>query len=296
MIRKYGLGLLALIGLVIALSMVVLSGRKTKAPPIPFAPPKPPYTSFIAGSGVVEASSENILIGTPFNEIATEVFVRAGDHVKKGTPLFQLDIRTFVAELNEAKARRAQAAVDYENQSTQLQFYDSLQDKRAVSETDYQQRFYAKETARVAIIEADTRIERAQTFIDRSTIRAPMDGEVLQVNIRPGETANLNPFNNVALITFGPVCPLHIRISIDEDDAWRFKPGMPAKAFVRGNSALSFPLQFVRVEPLIVPKRQLTGATVERVDTRVLQAIYTFDQEPPSIYVGQVMDVYVQGE
>jgi len=294
--RKYVLPAGAVLGLGIAVAMVVWSGLKTPAPPIPFAPAKPPYACYIAGSGTIEAESENILIGTPFNEIVTDVFVQAGSRVKKGSPLFQLDIRTFAAQLAEAKTRRAQALVDYENQTTQLKFYESLTDKRAVSENEYQQRFYAAEAARVAIAEADAKIRTAETFIERSTIRAPMDGEVLQVNVRPGESANLNPFNNTPLITFGPVCPLHVRISIDEDDAWRFRPGSPATAFVRGNSALSFRLNFVRTEPLVVPKRQLTGATTEKVDTRVLQAVYSFDAGSLPVYVGQVLDIYVQAE
>jgi hypothetical protein len=87
---------------------------------------------------------------------------------------------------------------------------------------------------------------------------------------------------------------LHVRVDIDENDAWRLVPGAPARAFVRGNSRLSTELSFVRVEPYVVPKRSLTGDSTERVDTRVLQAVYSFDPKSLPVYVGQQMDVFIE--
>jgi hypothetical protein len=37
----------------------------------------------------------------------------------------------------------------------------------------------------------------------------------------------------------------------------------------------------------------LTGDTTERVDTRVLQVVYSFDRGNLPIYVGQQMDIYI---
>lgn len=295
MARKYLLPLVALVGILIGVFAVFISMRKPLTPKIPFPPPVPPYEHFIAGLAVVEASSENIFIGTSIPEIVTDVMVVAGDFVKKDAPLFKLDTRTFEAQLLEAEAAYIKAEVEYENQKTQLDLYDRLTDKRAVSENEYNQIYFAKESARASMIEAKANIQRAQSFIERSVIRAPMDGEVLQVAIRPGEVANLNPFTQQPLMTFGPVCPTHVRISIDEDDAWRYEKGSPATAFVRGNSSICFPLKFIRIEPLVVTKRELTGDTAERVDTRVLQVIYEFECEKNlPVYVGQILDVYIK--
>ena len=52
-------------------------------------------------------------------------------------------------------------------------------------------------------------------------------------------------------------------------------------------------LRFVRVEPLVIPKKALTGENTERVDTRVLQAIYAIDRADHPIYVGQQLDVFI---
>ena len=65
-------------------------------------------------------------------------------------------------------------------------------------------------------------------------------------------------------------------------------------AYVRGNRTISFPLTYVRTDPLVIPKQSLTGATTERVDTRVLQVIYAFDWDHLPIYVGQILDVFIE--
>jgi biotin carboxyl carrier protein len=272
----------------------VISSIKPATPPIPFAPPVSPYTHFIAGTGTLEAASENIQIGTSIAEVVTDVYVVAGDIVEKGSPLFKLDTRTFEAQLFQAEKDRDHAVVEYENQKTRLDLYDRLSDRRAISENDYNQVYFSTEAAKVAIWRAEARIETARTYIERSMLRAPMDGKVLQVAIRKGEIANLNPFSEIALMTFGPVCPTNIRVNIDEDEAWRYKRGAPAVAFVRGNSSICFPLTFIRMEPLVIPKQSLTGGTAERVDTRVLQVIYQFHCQDLPIYVGQIVDVYIE--
>jgi HlyD family secretion protein len=96
------------------------------------------------------------------------------------------------------------------------------------------------------------------------------------------------------LIRLGDLDRLHIRVDIDENDAWRFKPETRAVASLRGNRDLKTDLTFVRVEPYVTPKTSLTGSSTERVDTRVLQVIYSFDRTALPAYVGQQMDVFIE--
>lgn len=293
MISRYALPAVALIGILIGVVGVIWTARKIPPAPIPFPPPRPPYAHYIGGEGVIEASSDNISVGTPYNEVVTDVYVQRGQIVKEGDPLFKLDVESPEAEVYQAEMDRDYAVVEYENQKAQLDLYDRLTDRRAVSESDYLKVLYAAEAAKVAIAQAEARIISTQVIVTRSTIRAPMDGKVLQINIHVGEIANLNPFNNLALIVFGPVSPLHVRVYIDEDDAWRYRAGSPAVAYVRGNSSICFPLRFVRSEPLLIPKTSLTGEPTERVDTRVMQVIYAFENDNYPIYAGQLLDVYI---
>ena len=73
--------------------------------------------------------------------------------------------------------------------------------------------------------------------------------------------------------------------------------GAKATAFPRNNTSLAIPLKFSYIEPYVIPKRSLTGASQERVDTRVLQVIYQVEQplEFP-LYIGQQVDVFIDLE
>jgi hypothetical protein len=83
-------------------------------------------------------------------------------------------------------------------------------------------------------------------------------------------------------------------VDVDENDASRVRPAASATAYLRGNRQVNTPLKFVRFEPYVVPKKSLTGDTTERVDTRVLQVIYSFDRNNLPIFVGQQMDVFIE--
>src|SRR5258706_6441663 len=93
----------------------------------------------------------------------------------------------------------------------------------------------------------------------------------------------------------GSVIPLHVRVDVDEHDAWRVRGGAPAAASPRGNGSIRIPLEFVRFEPYVIPKKSLTGDSTERVDTPVLQAIYRIRDGGPSANVGRQMAVSIYG-
>jgi hypothetical protein len=97
------------------------------------------------------------------------------------------------------------------------------------------------------------------------------------------------------MIVLGDSNRLHVRVDIDENDLPYFAKDADAVATLKGRPHVRFALKFVYVEPYVIPKQSLTGYNSERVDTRVLQAIYELAEDRPrDIYVGQQMDVYVK--
>jgi HlyD family secretion protein len=146
------------------------------------------------------------------------------------------------------------------------------------------------EVSRAALERARQLLKQAQVELDRLSVRAPIDGTVLKVDVRPGEYVG-TPAGQ-PLVVMGDVSTLHVRVDIDEQDLPRFRPDLKGTGYVRGDAVTPLSLRFVRVEPLAEPKRSLTNAGNERVDTRVLQVIYAFE-ERPAVYVGQQIDVFL---
>jgi HlyD family secretion protein len=220
-------------------------------------------------------------------------------------------------ELPRAEAKVLEAKADWENWEQQWSRGEALLTKNAMSQEEFMERkqqalqarerynsFVAeydllkagawepdKKVAQAAVDQAASQVQETQTELDRLVIRALVDGEVLQVNVRPGEFVGAPP--SQALVVLGNVSQLHVRVDIDEYDIPRFNTGAPARATLKGNAAESYPLRFVRIEPYVVPKKSLTGDNTERVDTRVLQVIYAIDNGNKRLFVGQQLDVFI---
>jgi len=307
MLPKYTLPALAILGFSFGVYSVVHGNQPTPVAQPVAEPANSPFPAFIAGAGIVESKSQNIAIGTPLGGIVRDVLVKVGDKVTAGTVLFRVDEREALADLAVRKANlaRAKAAVGEAEASvvdTKALFglVEAVTDRRAISTEEVDRRRNAHliakarlESARAQVLQAEAELAATQTTLDRLLVRAPVDGMVLQVNVRPGEFA-LAGLSATPLMILGNLEQLHIRVDIDENDAWRFRKEGKAVAYLRGNRQFKTDLTLVWVEPYVIPKRSLTGDSTERVDTRVLQALYSFDRASLPAYVGQQMDVFIE--
>lgn len=304
--QKTILPLIALVALTFGIVSVVRSQPKREPTTPPSPPPVSPYPRTVAAVGLVETSTENIAVGTPLSDVVTEVPVSVGQPVKAGDPLFRLDDRQLRANLaaRQADLRVAESQVRVnaavlDDVNRQLNFAENLPDKSAISSEELTRRRSAVQTAQAQLEEARAQvaataaqIKTIETQIERSTVRAPLEGQVLQVKVHPGEFAPAG-VTATPLVLLGRLKPLHLRVDVDEHEAWRVRPEAGATATVRGNTNLKTALTFVRFEPFVVPKKSLTGDNTERVDTRVLQVIYRVEDDTLPLFVGQQMDVFI---
>lgn len=306
---KYTLPILAITGFLFAAYTVVSSNKPMPIAPAVAQPSSAPFKSFIAGAGIIEAKSQNIAIGTPLSGIVSTIAVKVGDKIKAGAPLFYLDDRETRAELavklaDLAKARAGvnEAKASLRDTKSLSDLAEAVTDRRAISSEELLRRRNALlinstklDSAKALVQQAEAAVTTTQTTLARLVVQAPVDGEVLQVNIRPGEFAQAGTLNT-PLLMLGNLDQLHVRVDIDENDAWRFDKNSKAVAFLRGNRAFKADLILAYVEPYVVPKKSLTGDSTERVDTRVLQALYSFKKDQLPVYVGQQMDVFIEAK
>lgn len=318
---RFALPLLALAGGVFAAwSIASQPGTPPRAEP-PSAPPRNPFPAAVAGLGEVEPVSETIAIGTDLAGLIAAVHVRPGEYVAAGSPLVSLDdrrLRAAAAEaeaaltvvranraeaeasLASAEAERRRATLDAERYRTLVRGEVAASRQRleaAEADARKAEATVALARARIAAAEAaaeqaEAALARARVDLDKTVLRAPIAGTVLRVNARPGEYAQ--PGTAEPLIVFGDLSVLHVRVQVDETDAPRLAASGSSVAFLRGDGTRSAEMAFVRIEPLARPKRFLSNAPGERVDTRVVEAIYRLDPEALPVQVGQMLDVFVE--
>ncbi len=349
MIRKYLLPLLSLAGIAMAVAMVIQNNRTPPNPEPTIPAATAPFSSFIFGPGIVEASTENIAVGTPVSGIVTAIYVKWGDRVKSGAPLFKIDTRDLEAQLlpatakvNEAESLLPPAADKVKEIEAQLpaatanvkvaeanlakadyrlKVGEGLEPGVSITTEELANRRFDVETNRATLASAQAQVQQIKTQITSAraqigqvnaqiasaraqveqihaqievhTVRAPVSGRILQMKTRLGEYAQTGALTT-PLMLLGDDTTLHVRVDIDESDAWKLRTCAPAVASLRGNPAIKTPLQYVRTDPDVVPKTLLTGDTTQRTDTRVLQVIYSFNPDSMPLYVGQLMDVFIE--
>ena len=293
--RVYILPFAALVGIVGAVLAVLHDNEPPSANAAAASPLQAPYASYVAGAGIVEASTGNIAVGTPVSGIVAEMYVKVGEHVKPGNPLFKIDDRDLQARLVTARARVDQAAAALLKPTHRLEFARDLEkrDRNAVRAQDLSDLHDEVAGARSSLELAKAELAQVQTQIDMHTVRAPVAGNVLRSNIHVGEFVE-GSSGSAPLMLLGDNDRMYLRVDVDEHDAWRVRPGCKAMAFQRGHPGMKIPLQYEYVEPYMVPKTSLTGLGTERSDTRVLQVIFGFERGTLPVYIGQQLDVYIQ--
>jgi multidrug efflux pump subunit AcrA (membrane-fusion protein) len=104
-IRLIALPILALGGFAVTGLAVARFNAPPRTGPAPAAPAPIPFPNRVAGVGIVEPSSETILLGTQVGGIVAQVMVKEGDRVTKGQPLIEIDARDADARLAAARAK-----------------------------------------------------------------------------------------------------------------------------------------------------------------------------------------------
>lgn len=275
--------------------LVVLVRATTASSPMPppLSPPaEKPFPKGIGASGIIEAIHENTQVGVPVAGLVKELPVRVWDKVKAGDVLLKLDDREMRARLITQQGELALREAELARARRQHERLARLSAAAQIKE-DLEIRADEIPVAEAAVANAQTAIHQTHELLDLYIIRAPISGSILQVNTRPGEY--ITPATATPPLVLGSIDELQIRVDVDEQLAPRIQNKARAIAFRRGATSAPMPLDFIRIEPFIIPKRSLTGDSSERVDTRVLPVIFRIWPQPGlKAYVGQQVDVFIE--
>ncbi len=140
-------------------------------------------------------------------------------------------------------------------------------------------------------------------LLNKYAVRAPMDGVVMSINtavgayVSPQGTYDAYTQGNTPLAVMGSgQGRLAVRVYLDEILVNRLPAGtVEARMTLRGTD-ISIPLEYVRTQPYVSPKIQLSDQRTERVDVRVLPLVFRFERPANvMVYPGQLVDVYLRG-
>jgi multidrug efflux pump subunit AcrA (membrane-fusion protein) len=225
----------------------------------------------------------------------------------------------------EATLARARAAL--EDREEQLRLTEQTASRGANTERDVSIARFARDAARADFDNAKANLDRAKAggwkpdldlataalnqrlaevealrvLRERMVVRAPRAGKILRRSVEPGEIASVNVERPAFVL--GDLRKLHVRAQIDEEDiallasrGGNDAPRARAVGRTRGAVVRDVPLKLVRIEPFARPKSDLSGTNIERVDTRVIDAVFEVESVPEEspLFPGQAVDVFVE--
>lgn len=284
---------LSLAGLLLGCLAAYFFGIKKKPLPPAFNPISNPYVNGIYANGIIESDQSNGSNMNMYPEVPGTVIaiaVSEGQAVQKGAALLEIEDSVPKAAVHSARAAldSAQDTFDKERAAYEL-------DPRSVSKD-------ALDTARNAASVARANLDMQKALLAKYTLRAPNDGIVLAVNasvggyVSPQGTYDAYTQGSDPVVALGsPQAHLQVRCYVDEI----LVPRIPTPARINAQMAIQgtdvrVPLQFVRVQPFVSPKIELSNQRAERVDVRVLPIIFKIEKaQGLNIYPGELVDVYI---
>ena len=297
----------ALLGIVAGLASAYLYGRKLPTQ-TPLAVSRNPYPSGISAEGIIQseqASGDDINVYPQVAGPTVRVYVQPGARVSLGDPLLAIDdaVQRRVVVADGARVAAARATLAYQRDQLAILVKQAAFDRRAVSHLAL---LSARDNLRIA--HANLKVAVAVRAADAAllreyVLRAPVAGLVLRSPATVGSYVSPQGIydtytqgNDPVVVMQPRSTGLQVKAYLDEILVPRLPEArdITARMFIRGGSDVGIPLQFVRVDPYVTPKIELSNGRQEQVDTRVLPIIFRFN--PPrdtALYPGELVDVYI---
>lgn len=138
---------------------------------------------------------------------------------------------------------------------------------------------------------ARAKLEEARAQLQRTVIRAPIDGTVLRRFRKPGEV--VSEIRDTSILSIGDISTLRVRADVDEADIGRVAPGTKVHVTADAFGDQKFPGKVVRVGQTLGRKSFIADTPGERLDTKVLEVVVELDGAGP-LMPGLRVDVFFE--
>jgi HlyD family secretion protein len=195
-----------------------------------------------------------------------------------------------------AERLRAADAIPAAQLDTEHNALDAARAQLAASEARWSllregTRFESRREAVAAVEGARADVEEARTRLAQTELRAPRAATILRRLVEPGEQVTTLP--PTIVLKIADARELRLRAEIDEADLGRVHVGQAGYTTAEAYGVRRFAGHVVRVEGELGRKRVRDDDPRARVDTRVLEVIFAFD-DPQGLPLGLRMDLHLE--
>ena len=202
--------------------------------------------------------------------IVTKILVKAGDHVRAGTPLVQIDPARQQAAVRSAEAELAGNEADVQYWRGQVKRLEALVAAGAISRQEFEQGQNSLRLAEAKLVALEAQVREGRVQLGYYRVEAGQAGTVGDIAIREGDRVT----NSTVITTIDDNSGLEAYIQVPLDRSPDLKPGLAVQLLdSSGEVVATNPITFV----------------APRVDdaTQTVLAKSALKHVPPSVRVQQ---------
>jgi HlyD family secretion protein len=168
-------------------------------------------------------------VGSTVSGPVQAVLVDFNSQVRAGQPLARLDPTPFQQRIVQAQAQLAQAQAQAAVANSDYERYRLLQQRGFASEQLMAQQRAARDTARAAVQQASAQVATARTDLERSVIRSPIDGVVVDRQVNVGQPVASSLQAATLFVIAQDLSRLQANITVDEADIGEVEEGQAVR-------------------------------------------------------------------
>ncbi len=175
-----------------------------------------PLVSEFAGQIV---GKDEVKVQSKVSGKIVEKYVRGGQYVQAGQPLYKIDSRQYESAVLQARANLAQSEANYTDAFQDLQRYQQLYESAAIAEQQVSNQqakvdaYYAAAASNAALL------RKAQEDLDDTVVYAPITGQLSIDDVAVGTYAAPG---TTTLVTIGSSDPIYAQFSVSETEFMKF--------------------------------------------------------------------------
>ncbi|MDD6177427.1 MAG: macrolide transporter subunit MacA [Succinivibrionaceae bacterium] len=211
-------------------------------------------------------------VGAQVTGQVQKLYVKLGDKVKKGDMIAEIDPRTQLYDIKDAKAQLKIAQANLAKQKALLNQQTAeynrqvkMRKSNATSDADLETALANLETTKASILSCEAEIEKAkvsvdkaQTNLDYTKITAPQDGVVIGVVTEEGQTVVSNQ-TAPTIVKLADLDTMTVEAEISEADVVKIKEGMPTYFTILGLPDRKFNSTLRQIEPATASESKETS-------------------------------------
>ncbi len=189
-----------------------------------------------------------------------EMPVELGDAVTKGALLVRIDPRDVRNAHEQAKADLQVAKARLEVGERRLARAHALRDSAMVSDEALETAILNHAEALANLVKAETNLELALDRLNDVTVRAPLEGMIIEKNVEEGQivTSTREVTGGTILMRMANLTEVQVRTLVDETDIGKLSPGLPAEITVEAFPDRNFEGLLLQIEPQAVVEQNVT--------------------------------------